>query len=135
MPATGVNPQYTIRYVNYGNSYLALNTVTPVAATNYYDGICYTNVEIFNGWGDAFAGQELTSGYCNTYSNGPLGTAMAVNTNLKSAFSVSEGSFHTWFWSYVPGGIFYGYFSECLEVPVGNPHAFVCSIGNYGPLL
>lgn len=96
---------------------------------------CDTEALLTNGYGYAFAEQELTIGFCNTTSDA-VGYAIAVNTSEQQAYVVYEyPNFLYWYASYEPGSIFFGIFQECMENTVGTPGAYTCWYGDYGPLL
>jgi hypothetical protein len=97
-----------------------------------YNGTyCYTSAALLNGYGNAFAEQQLVSGACNTSSLYASGWDNAVNTSEKYAGITWEPTFHQIYASYEAGNIF---FAQFAEVESGGPTGLVGTWNNYSPL-
>jgi hypothetical protein len=130
----GVSPDTNPTVVNLGNVYFPSGGVYNLDMVNSYGQVCTTNAELLNGYGNAFAEQELTNSNCNATSFA-AGYAIAVNTSEQEALVVYEyPSYNHWYASYRTGSIFYGIFQECMENPIPSS-TYLCYVGNYGPLL
>jgi hypothetical protein len=122
-------------YVNLGNQQVPYGSDWNFNVFNNYGQECLTTGLLINGYGDAFAEQELDSGYCNT-TFAAAGYVIAVNTSEQEALVDYEYPyFGYWYASYEPGNIFFGIFQECMENPVGQSTYFLCYDMNAGPLL
>jgi hypothetical protein len=122
-------------YVNLGDQNVPYGSDWNFDVFNNYGSECYTTGLLINGYGDAFAEQELDSGYCNT-TYAAAGYVIAVNTAEQEALVDYEYPyFGYWYASYEGGSIFFGIFQECMENPVGQSSDFLCYDMDAGPLL
>lgn len=132
-PTTQVTPD-SFTWVDSNNDYATCDVgVLCQIYFDYQGQYCYTSAELLNSGGDAYAQQELDSGYCNTYGIN-LGYCQAYNTSEQGALATSEDTFHFLFSSVEGGSIFFGQFAEVQEYPEGQTQTFVGTWNNYSPL-
>jgi hypothetical protein len=129
------SPNYIhIIWINGGNHYAPVGAVYgPEQFYNEYGDICYTNLELVNWAGFAYAGLELLRGHCNTDSSGIWSNVTAVNGSFYNGATTSVGTFGSMQWAAVPGNIFMGEYAVCIEDPLGQQSSFWCWDTNYGP--
>jgi len=125
----------TISWINDGNDYAPANTdFGPIDFFNYYGDACAIDVELVDLFGYGWAGLELDSGHCNTNSTGVWSNVTAINTGLSSGANLAVNTFHTMQYASVPGNLFFGEYSICLESPLGQQSDYVCTAVNFSPL-
>lgn len=130
-----VSPDVSITWVDSGNDYQFCDAGIQCRVWFNYDGTyCYTEGLLANGYGLAFAEQELTGGYCNTDSPFTSGWTVAYNTNETAGPINFETSYDYWYASYEPGNIFFGQWAETEENPIGQQSTYVGTWNNYSPL-